>query len=111
MIDLVFSCSIVDVATALIMSGAIPKDSTVLVTGVSGYVGSHVADQLLAAGYKVRGTVRDNTKAEMVQSYFATKYGNDRFESRIVPDMFAEGAFDDVIKGERQCFCGFGIYC
>jgi len=30
----------------------------VLVTGISGYVASHVADQLLKAGYKVRGTVR-----------------------------------------------------
>lgn len=33
-------------------------DQLVLVTGVSGYVASHVADQLLKAGYKVRGTVR-----------------------------------------------------
>jgi nucleoside-diphosphate-sugar epimerase len=30
----------------------------VLVTGIGGYVASHVADQLLKAGYKVRGTVR-----------------------------------------------------
>lgn len=35
------------------------KNSKVLVTGVTGYVGAHVAQQLLLHGYKVRGTVRD----------------------------------------------------
>lgn len=30
----------------------------VLVTGVSGFLGAHCAQQLLAAGYRVRGTVR-----------------------------------------------------
>lgn len=34
------------------------KNAKVLVTGVTGYVGAHVAQQLLLHGYKVRGTVR-----------------------------------------------------
>lgn len=34
------------------------KNSRVLVTGVTGFVGSHVAQQLLLHGYKVRGTLR-----------------------------------------------------
>lgn len=34
------------------------KDSKVLVTGVSGYIGAHVAQQLLLHGYHVRGSVR-----------------------------------------------------
>uniref|UniRef100_A0A2P2I048 NADPH-dependent aldehyde reductase ARI1-like n=1 Tax=Hirondellea gigas TaxID=1518452 RepID=A0A2P2I048_9CRUS len=33
-------------------------DQLVLVTGASGYVASHVVQQLLVAGYRVRGTVR-----------------------------------------------------
>jgi nucleoside-diphosphate-sugar epimerase len=45
------------------MAPAIPKGSTVLVTGVNGYIGSHVADQLLLAGYRVRGTTREASKA------------------------------------------------
>jgi nucleoside-diphosphate-sugar epimerase len=40
------------------------KDSKVLVTGVTGYVGAHVARQLLLHGYKVRGTVRDASSEE-----------------------------------------------
>ncbi|THH28933.1 hypothetical protein EUX98_g5257 [Antrodiella citrinella] len=44
------------------------QKSLVLVTGVSGYLGSHVINQLVIAGYRVRGTVRsakvpDNKKA------------------------------------------------
>lgn len=34
------------------------KNTRVLVSGVTGYVGAHVAQQLLLHGYKVRGTVR-----------------------------------------------------
>jgi uncharacterized protein YbjT (DUF2867 family) len=38
--------------------------SLILVTGVNGLLGSHVADQLLHAGYKVRGSVRDPQRAD-----------------------------------------------
>lgn len=34
------------------------KDAKVLVSGVTGYVGAHVAQQLLLHGFKVRGSVR-----------------------------------------------------
>ena len=82
------------------MSNAIPKDSIVLVTGITGYIASHVADQLLIAGYRVRGTVRDSNKAKWVEEYFIPKYGLGRFETVVVPDMSVEGAYDSAIKGE-----------
>lgn len=37
-------------AHSVIMSPTIPKGSTVLVTGVTGFIASHTADQLLQAG-------------------------------------------------------------
>ncbi|GKT83256.1 aldehyde reductase [Colletotrichum tofieldiae] len=53
-----------------INESAIPKGSTVLVTGANGLVGSHVADQFLKFGYKVRGTVRDVNKNTWLSDVF-----------------------------------------
>ena len=39
----------------------------VLVTGVSGYVGSHCAVELIRQGYKVRGSIRSLKKKEEVE--------------------------------------------
>ena len=41
-----------------------PRNSTVLVTGVTGYIGSVVAERLLARGYRVRGLVRSEKSAQ-----------------------------------------------
>ena len=40
----------------------------VLLTGISGFVGGHVALALLAAGYQVRGSVRNLQKADKVRA-------------------------------------------
>lgn len=80
-------------------SFAIPLGSTVLVTGVNGFIGSHIADQLLLSGYKVRGTVRDASRAQWVQELFDAKYGSGKFELFVVPQMGVDGAFDDAVKG------------
>lgn len=77
----------------------IPKGSTVLVTGANGYLGMHVADQLLLDGYKVHGTVRDAGKVEWLKEYFDEKYGKGKFGVSVVQDLAVEGAFDELIKG------------
>ncbi|KAJ4243684.1 hypothetical protein NW757_011111 [Fusarium falciforme] len=78
---------------------AVPYGSFVVISGVSGFIGSHVADQALAAGYKVRGTTRSVQKSAWVEEYFKTKYGPNNFELIEVPDMAAEGAFDKAARG------------
>ncbi|KAF4544811.1 Aldehyde reductase [Lasiodiplodia theobromae] len=77
----------------------ISPGATVLVTGVNGFVGSHVADQLLDYGYRVRGSVRDVQKAAWLAELFEQKYGSGRFELFPVKDMVLEGAFDEAVKG------------
>jgi nucleoside-diphosphate-sugar epimerase len=85
---------------------AVPKGSTVLVTGVNGFLGSHVADQFLRNGYKVRGTVRDTEKSAWVQEAFARQYGAGQFELVAVPAMEANGAFDQAVKGKTSSNLG-----
>lgn len=80
------------------MSTAIPKDSIVLVTGFNGYIGSHIADQLLKAGYRVRGTTRDASKAKNLVDQWEQQYGINKVEVVIVPNMAADGAFDEAVK-------------
>ena len=68
--------------------------SLVLVTGVSGFLGAHVADQLLIAGYRVRGTARSG-KIALVKEGYA---GQDKFEVIEVNDLI-HGDFTEALKG------------
>ena len=43
---------------------------TVLVTGISGFIGLYCAKELLEKGYKVIGTVRNSAKREEVINTF-----------------------------------------
>ncbi|KAJ7616949.1 hypothetical protein DFH06DRAFT_1274193 [Mycena polygramma] len=83
------------------METILDKGSLVLVTGANGFIASHVADQLLAAGYNVRGTARSGAKFQWLCELFDKKYGAGRFEGVSVPDMVADGAFDEAVKGAR----------
>ncbi|KAI8649071.1 Epimerase domain-containing protein [Fusarium keratoplasticum] len=78
---------------------AVQKGSIVLVTGVNGFLGSHIADQFLEYGYKVRGTVRDAERNSWLVKFFEKKYGEGTFELFEVSDMIAERAFDEAVKG------------
>ncbi|MDB5624195.1 MAG: hypothetical protein JWR39_2758 [Devosia sp.] len=49
----------------------------VVVTGASGFVGKYVAADLITAGYRVRGTLRDQGKAEGVRDAVAGIVGRD----------------------------------
>lgn len=78
---------------------AFPAGSLVLVTGASGFMATHIVDQLLLAGYHVRGTVRDKQKAAWTVEFFSARYGSGKFSAIIVPEMSTIGAFDEAVKG------------
>lgn len=78
---------------------AIPLGSTILVTGANGFIGSHIADQLIQAGYLVRGTSRDTTKTAWMSELFDKRYGKGKFEAVVVKDMVESSAFDEACKG------------
>ncbi|KAF6786155.1 aldehyde reductase [Colletotrichum sojae] len=80
---------------------AVPYGSLVVISGASGFIGSHVADQTLAAGYRVRGTTRDVAKNRWLEDYFRSKYGDDKFHLVAVPDMEAPDAFDEAVRGMK----------
>ncbi|KAL8713663.1 MAG: hypothetical protein Q9220_002189 [cf. Caloplaca sp. 1 TL-2023] len=85
------------------ISPAIEPPALILVTGVNGYVGSHIALELLKRGYHVRGTVRSQDKGEYMRAAFTEeRHGipkESRFETAIVPEMSQEGTFDSVLQG------------
>ncbi|KAJ2987079.1 hypothetical protein NUW58_g4699 [Xylaria curta] len=78
---------------------AIPKGATMLVTAANGFIGSNIVDQFLKLGYKVRGTTRNLEKNAWMNKLFDAKYGPGKFELVLVPDMRAEGAYDEAVKG------------
>ncbi|KAF2167809.1 hypothetical protein M409DRAFT_53773 [Zasmidium cellare ATCC 36951] len=75
---------------------ALPKDSLILVTGASGYIGSHVVNEALLAGYKVRGTARSQEKCDNTKKIFNN---HPNYSTAIVADFQHEGTFDEAVQG------------
>ena len=73
----------------------------VLLTGISGFVGGHVALALLKAGYRVRGSVRDLGKSEKVRAALA-KAGGDMNRLEFVQlDLNSDAGWDKAMEGVR----------
>ncbi|KAI9673130.1 MAG: methylglyoxal reductase (NADPH-dependent) gre2 [Caeruleum heppii] len=72
------------------------KGQTVLVTGASGFVATHVVRAFLKRGYHVRGTVRGQDSADKVRKIHA-QY-TDQLTFTIVKDIASPGAFDEAVK-------------
>ncbi|KAF8647119.1 hypothetical protein AX16_006951 [Volvariella volvacea WC 439] len=69
-------------------------DKVVLVTGVSGYVGSHIVYALLEAGYSVRGTVRGHKLDNVKKVYQDVK----AFKAIEISDLI-HGQFPEAFEG------------
>jgi len=73
----------------------------VLVTGISGFLGGHVALQLLTAGYTVRGSVRNLSKADKVRDTLS-KAGADISRLEFVAlDLLSDAGWREAMDGVR----------
>lgn len=70
----------------------------VLVTGINGYIATHIGLQLLLKGYKVRGTSRSLAAKDHLLSG-AFKGYESQYEHVEVKDITAPGAFDAAVRG------------
>ncbi|PTB47462.1 hypothetical protein M431DRAFT_502007 [Trichoderma harzianum CBS 226.95] len=77
-----------------------PQGSWVLVTGVTGFVASHIAKAFLDRGFKVRGTSRDLDRALwLIKDVLKDFAARGDFELSEVADLADDHAFDEAIKG------------
>jgi len=70
----------------------------VLVTGVSGYVGQHVAAELLRRGFEVVGTVRSLDKSEQTRVSIGRVASVDKL-SFAVADLLADSGWAEAMAG------------
>lgn len=56
---------------------------TVVLTGITGFIAKHVALKLLAAGYRVRGTLREPGRADEVRAALAPHLGDTALDGRL----------------------------
>lgn len=74
--------------------------STVLVTGGSGFIGSHAILQLLAAGYDVRTTIRDLNREGDVRAMLAAggAVRSDRL-SCVAANLLSDSGWEEAVAG------------
>lgn len=73
----------------------------VAVSGVSGYIGAQVAKHLLEGGYKVHGTVRQNTPEKLSH---LTDLAQGEHVVVFEADLLDEGSFDNAVVGCTGAF-------
>jgi len=74
----------------------------VLVTGISGFIGSHTAVRLLEKGFKVRGTVRDAEKGKRVAAKICAAAGQPENSIELVKaELTSDTGWADAVKDCR----------
>ena len=72
---------------------------TVLLTGVTGFLGSHTTIQLLEKGYHVIGTLRSKSRAEAIRAVIARHTGYVDHLQFAEADLEDETVWNDLMKG------------
>ncbi len=73
--------------------------TTVLVTGASGFIGSHCIVSLLENGYQVKGTIRDLSRGEQIRNFIQnhTKYADNL--SFASADLMKDEGWEEAMEG------------
>jgi nucleoside-diphosphate-sugar epimerase len=70
----------------------------VLVTGISGFLGSHIAAEGLRRGYQIRGSIRDKSKKQQVDELFL-KQGFTQLPELAEANLLEEGGWAHAVAG------------
>ena len=73
--------------------------NTVLLTGISGYIGLHCAKELLETGYAVRGTVRSQAKGQEVRETLAQASVDTNQLTLVELDLTSDCGWNDAAAG------------
>jgi nucleoside-diphosphate-sugar epimerase len=73
--------------------------STILLTGITGFLAKHVALELLKAGFNVRGTLRNMAKADEVRAVAASAGFDPGRVSFAVADLVSDAGWGDAMHG------------
>lgn len=71
----------------------------VLLTGITGFLGSHTAIQLLNKGYQVIGTMRDLKRAESIKKVIAQHTDKTENLSFVQASLEQQDVWNDLMKG------------
>src|SRR5690606_11139195 len=74
--------------------------SKVLLTGVTGFLGSHTAIELLNRGYQVTGSLRDMKRADAIQHVIAKHTQSINNLSFVQADLLDKGAWLKACKNQ-----------
>ncbi|MBT8155778.1 NAD-dependent epimerase/dehydratase family protein [Epibacterium ulvae] len=73
--------------------------TTILLTGITGFLGGHTALTLLKSGYHVRGSMRDLARKEAVRTALADHGADIANLSFVKLDLTQDDGWDDAAKG------------
>jgi len=74
---------------------------TVLTTGISGFLGSHIALQLLKKGYRVRGSLRNLNRSDEVRQTLKTHGADIKNLELVALDLNSDAGWDEAMDGVR----------
>lgn len=75
------------------------KKEIVLLTGISGFIGLHIAKQLLDQGFHVRGSIRNSKKAQSIINTLKKVSANVSELSFVELDLTSDKGWDNAAEG------------